>query len=90
MKQIRERVHELTDKRHSGKDVKQIIATLNPVLRGWGNYFRTGNADRKFNQMDSYVIRRLAHWMDRRGGQRNEVGLSSGPMTGLSGWACID
>src|SRR5580692_808080 len=36
MKRIRERVHELTDARHSGKDVKQIIATLNPVLRGWG------------------------------------------------------
>jgi len=55
MKRIRERVHELTDSRHSGKDVKQIIATLNPVLRGWGNYFRPGNADGKFNQLDSYV-----------------------------------
>ena len=40
---------------HSGKDVKQIIAKLNPVLRGWGNYFRTGNADRKFIKLDSYV-----------------------------------
>src|SRR6202166_4877509 len=37
MKRVRERVHELTDSRHSGKDVKQIIATLNPVLRGWGS-----------------------------------------------------
>jgi retron-type reverse transcriptase len=53
MKRIRERVHELTDSRRSGKGVKQIIATLNPVLRGWGNYFRTGNAERKFNQLDS-------------------------------------
>ena len=70
MKRIRERVHELTDSRHSGKDVKQIIATLNPVLRGWGNYFRSGNADRKFNQLDSYVYQRLAQWMGRRGGQR--------------------
>jgi len=26
-------------KRHSGKDVKRIIAELTPVLRGWGNYF---------------------------------------------------
>ena len=42
MKRIRERVHELTDSRHSGKDVKQIIATLNPVLRGWGNYSGRG------------------------------------------------
>lgn len=70
MKRIRERVHELTDSRHGGKDVKQIIATLNPVLRGWGNYFRSGNAERKFNQMDSYVYQRLAQWMSRRGGQR--------------------
>ena len=70
MKRIRERVHELTDSRQSGKDVKQIIATLNPVLRGWGNYFRTGNAERKFNQLDSYVYTRLTRWMVRRGGQR--------------------
>ena len=70
MKRVRERVHELTNSRHSGKDVKQIIATLNPVLRGWGNYFRTGNAERKFNQLDSYVWSRLVRWMYRRGGQR--------------------
>jgi len=70
MKRVRERVHELTDSRHSGKDVKQIIATLNPVLRGWGTYFRSGNADGKFNQLDSYVYQRLAQWMGRRGGQR--------------------
>jgi len=72
MKRVRQRVHELTDARHSGKDVKQIIATLNPVLRGWGNYFRTGNAERKFNQLDSYVYHRLAHRMGRRGGQRSQ------------------
>ncbi len=71
MRRIRERVHELTDSQQSGKDVKQIIATLNPVLRGWGNYFRSGNAERKFDQLDSYVYYRLAQWMGRRGGQRN-------------------
>jgi RNA-directed DNA polymerase len=71
MKRIRDRVHELSDSRQSGKDVKQIIATLNPVLRGWGNYFRTGNAERKFNQLDSSVYTRLTRWMVRRGGQRS-------------------
>ena len=68
MKRIRERVHELTDSRHSGKDVKQIIAKLNPVLRGWGNYFRSGNAERKFNQLDSYVWSRL-HTLDGPAGR---------------------
>ena len=29
-----------------------MIADLNPLLRGWGNYFRTGNAAIKFRQAD--------------------------------------
>src|SRR5579862_2023080 len=69
-KKLRERVRELTDKRQSGKDVKQIIAELTPVLRGWGNYFRTGNADREFNKMDAFVVQSLRRWQYRRGGQR--------------------
>jgi RNA-directed DNA polymerase len=69
-KKLRERVRELTSKRQSGKEVKQIIAELTPVLRGWGNYFRTGNADRQFNQMDHFVVARLRRWQHRRGGQR--------------------
>ena len=69
-KKLRDRVRELTNLGQSGKDVKQIIAELNPVLRGWGNYFRTGNADTAFNQMDAFVIQSVRRWNDRRGGQR--------------------
>jgi group II intron reverse transcriptase/maturase len=69
-KKLRDRVRELTSKRQSGKDVKQIIAELTPVLRGWGNYFRTGNADREFNKMDYFVVQSLRRWQYRRGGQR--------------------
>ncbi|MBM3797193.1 MAG: group II intron reverse transcriptase/maturase [Acidobacteria bacterium] len=69
-KKLRDRVRELTSKKRSGKDVKQIIAELTPVLRGWGNYFRTGNADREFNKMDGFVVRSLRRWQYRRGGQR--------------------
>src|SRR5215470_7445375 len=69
-RKLRDRVREMTDKRQSGKDVKQIIAKLNPVLRGWGNYFRTGNADREFSKMDYFVASSLRRWQHRRGGQR--------------------
>src|SRR5271157_888616 len=69
-KKLRERVGELTGKRQSGKDVKQIIAELTPVHRCWGNYFQTGNADREFNKMDGFVVKRLRRWQYRRGGQR--------------------
>src|SRR5579859_5420666 len=86
---LRERVHELTDARQSGKDVKQIIAELNPVLRGWGQYFRTGNADREFNKMDGFVYRRLQRWQHRRGGQR---ATNRKPWTGdqLFGMVCTN
>jgi group II intron reverse transcriptase/maturase len=67
---LRDRVREITGRRAAGKDLKQVIGELNPVLHGWGNYFRTGNADREFNKMDAFVYRRLTGWLYRRGGQR--------------------
>jgi len=61
MKRVRARVKELTGRsRWSGmKDVRAVIDVLNPVLRGWGNYFRTGNAALKFAALDKYVVQRL-------------------------------
>lgn len=80
MTRVRARVHELTDARRSGaKDVKVIIASLNPVLRGWGNYFRTGNAEREFNRIDVYVYGRLVRWIQRRGGQRTRYRWDAWP-----------
>ena len=86
MKRIRQRVHELTDARHSGaKDVRDIITTLNPVLRGWGNYFRTGNADHEFNRIDTYVHQRITRWLWRRGGQRARFQADEWPSERLWG-----
>ena len=80
MKNIRARIHELTDVRKAGaSDVKELIAKLNPVLRGWGNYFRTGNPDRYFDQLDTYVRERLNRWQRRRGGQRTRFRYSDWP-----------
>jgi RNA-directed DNA polymerase len=61
MNRIRVRIRELTHRRRWAglKDIRQVIDLLNPVLRGWGNYFRTGNASWKFQQVDRYVNERL-------------------------------
>ena len=75
MKRVRERVNTLTDRRWNGvKDVRDIIANVNPVIRGWGNYFRTGNAAKKFNQLDHYVARRLKCFMMKRKGRSLRAG----------------
>jgi group II intron reverse transcriptase/maturase len=72
MESIRGKVHDITDRRRNAgmKDIREVIAELNPVLRGWGNYFRTGNASDKFNDVDRYVHQRLLRLLERRGGNR--------------------
>ena len=70
MKRVRQRVKEMTGhSRNWVKDVRVIIRDINPVLRGWGNYFRTGNAAVKFQQIDHYVSGRLRRFMVRRKGR---------------------
>jgi len=71
MKRLRGRINGLTNASRSGvAGVGELIERINPVLRGWGEYFRTGNAERAFNVVDTYVHRRIKHWWWRRGGQR--------------------
>jgi len=72
MTRIRARIRELTDRRRWAgmKDIRDVIQVINPVLRGWGNYFCTGNASSKFQQVDLFVHRRLVRLMARRGGDR--------------------
>lgn len=78
MKRVRARVRDLTDRKWNGvKDVRVLIGYLNPVLRGWGNYFRTGNANRKFNQLDTYVWRRLVGVMVKRRGRHLRAGQAA-------------
>ena len=75
LKRVRQRVKGLTGRHRSGvKDVRVLISDLNPVLRGWGNYFRTGNAAQKFIQTDTYVWQRLRDFMVKRKGRQLRAG----------------
>jgi len=67
MNRIRDRVRALTDRRRWAglRDISQVVEVLNPVLRGWGNYFRTGNASLHFQQVDRYVNQRLVRLLPR-------------------------
>jgi RNA-directed DNA polymerase len=75
VKRVRARVKELTDRRWNWvSDVRELVDLLNPVLRGWGNYFRTGNAANKFIQVDRYVVWRLKRFLIQRKGRHLRAG----------------
>ena len=54
--------------------MRGVIAELNPVLRGWGQYFQTGNAADHFTDVDAYVVRRLRSLRLKRAGRSLRAG----------------
>ena len=50
----------------SGLTQEALLRQLNPLLRGWANYYRNGAAKATFNKLDHYVWNKLWRWINRR------------------------
>jgi RNA-directed DNA polymerase len=74
MKRLRDTVRVRTGRTRVGADIRDVVADLNPILRGWGNYFRTGNAAAKFVQIDRYVVWRLKRLLIKKRGRNLRAG----------------
>jgi RNA-directed DNA polymerase len=77
MKRARARIRDLTDRRRVGMELEDIIGALNLFLRGWGNYFRTGNAAQKFRQIDRHVTWRLKRLLIKKRGRNLRAGQAA-------------
>nr|WP_293139387.1 group II intron maturase-specific domain-containing protein [Okeania sp. SIO3I5] len=51
---------------HKTAPTKAIIAKLNPVIRGWANYFSTVVSKKVFSKMNERLWKRLGRWASRR------------------------
>lgn len=73
-KAIRAKIKAVTAPRSKlGLPVEEIVKELNPILRGWGAYFRRfGNGD-QMSQIDRYVRLRLALFVTKK---RRRRGIS--------------
>jgi RNA-directed DNA polymerase len=74
MMRVRARVRDLTPRSRCHEDLRRVIADVNAVVRGWGQYFRTGNAATKFLHIDRYVEDRLHALLLQRAGSRLRAG----------------
>lgn len=52
----------------SNKCTKQhsLIRMLNPIIKGWGNYYKYGVSAKAFSQVDREIHRKLWQWARRR------------------------
>lgn len=64
MDTIRARTH-----RRIPLTVFELIDSINPVIRGWGNYFRKAHVRKLFNRLQRWIIRRI--WSHRYKRWRN-------------------
>jgi RNA-directed DNA polymerase len=76
MQRIRQRVKDVAPNSRCHADLREVISELNPILRGWGQYFRTGNASTRFVQIDDYVVSRLRTLCVKRKGRHLRPGES--------------
>ena len=67
MERVRERIKAITAPRpRLLEPLQKLIAELNPVLRGWGAYFRVGNSSPQFALINRYVHERLALFLSKK------------------------
>src|SRR3954453_6884276 len=65
VQRFREQIRNLT-RRHAPVRLAAMIEALNPIIRGWGNYYRKANVRNLFHRLDGWIERRLFSFIARR------------------------
>ena len=76
---FREQIRSRTQRR-SPRNTQEIVDAINPVIRGWGNYYRKAHIRKLFAMLDRWIMRRL--WSQRYKRWRNS-GWKTLPMSKL-------
>ncbi|MCL7413612.1 MAG: hypothetical protein M8353_08365 [ANME-2 cluster archaeon] len=56
----------LRTRRQQPRNLELVIASINPVIRGWGYYFKNGTVKKLFQELDGYIRGRLRSFKARR------------------------
>lgn len=61
---LRRKIKSLTKRESTKLTLAALLSMLNPITRGWGNFYRhTNGAYWIFKRMDYYVYMRIFHWL---------------------------
>lgn len=62
IQRFKEQIRHLTCRR-APITTEHLIEEINPVIRGWGSYYRKAHVRRLFHQLDGWIMRRI--WSHR-------------------------
>ena len=65
IERFKNRVRQITTRRNP-KKLGGLLDELNPVIRGWGNYYRRAHVRRLFHRLDGWILRRIWSWRYKR------------------------
>lgn len=51
---------------HKGASQSKLIETLNPIIRGWANYYCSVNISKTFSKLDFQIYTKLESWAEHR------------------------
>jgi len=66
MVQVRAKIKDAIRSQGLQSSLQEVIEQLNPVLRGWGEYFSRTNAAQCFQKVDQYALEQLYLWWCRK------------------------
>ena len=64
-------------KKHCSKNISDVIGLINPIIRGWVNYFRYGNSSKCFAYLRYWIHYKIRKHM-QRSSKRKGVGWNDG------------
>ncbi len=72
---IKKHYQKLSDtiKRYNAAPQVKLISELNPIIRGWTNYYKTVCSKEIFNKLGTLIFQRLWRWACRRHPKKNKT-----------------
>ena len=62
---FKDQIRNLTQRR-APVTLREMIGVINPIIRGWGSYYRKANVRRLFHRLDGWIERRLWSFVSKR------------------------
>ena len=62
LRHFREQIRRRT-RRNAPVSTQELIEQVNPIIRGWGHYYKRAHVRKLFNQLDRWIVRRI--WSHR-------------------------